>query len=888
VSNQYKLKKVAYSVGLGLLVSSGTAFAQESQVMEEVVATASRLQGTAAAVIEERKNQAFVADILGSEQISRTGDSDAASALRRVTGLTLVDGKFIYVRGLGQRYSSARLNGASIPSPDLTRNVLPLDIFPANVIESLSVQKAYSPDMPAAFGGGNVNIRTKAIPTQFVAGIQVGIEANTNNSDGYTYNRNDSGIPQELTDAIPYYRGDFGLANIIDKDNLVSGDTTAAEQANVINKSLAKTLPRNMTMKDESLDPNYSAQAFIGNSFEEEWLGGRVGFLASIAYDNKWTYSDRSSAVSSAILLEDCSTDLATADDVQNSCYDSYEESEMTTQEERMNGLFSLGYKLKNHSVSYTKIYIKDNEDESEIALVQNPSQNITIAADDQADRTHSFTYEERTLDIDQFRGQHTFLDYMGIGVDWQYTESSAKTDIPLDVDYEFTDTYEDNVYTGSFINGDNGRANYEYVDMEDNMKSYGGNVTLPLTFKDLEIELKGGWDFTDRARIYTTSSFYLNNTNSAIVINEDESDILSLTSYLTDDFIDENMLITFNEAIAPEADDYLAAQKIDAGYASFDVFYKGVWRISGGLRYESFKQVSLATSSLIFTEEDIETYFDEDTILEGTVNEDDFYPALSLTYVGGDDYQLRFGYGETVVRPDLREVVPVGYDDPLTDIRTTGSTTLTSTTLKNYDLRYELYSENGDNLAVSAFYKDIVNPIETVLSVGDSSYTASFTNGDTAEVYGIEAEWLYDLSWAMDGFFTSGNITLSESEVEVDAASAGNLTNLSKPMTGHSKYVANLQLSYDSANGNHSGSLIYNVFGERILASGINGREDAYEQPFNSLDATYSYYPDFNTTVKLTLKNLLGEDQEVTQDGILVRTRTVGTTIKLSYQYEF
>ena len=218
MSNQYKLKKVAYSVGLGLLVSAGSTFAQESQVMEEVVATGSRLQGTAAAVIEERKNQAFVADILGSEQISRTGDSDAASALRRVTGLTLVDGKFIYVRGLGQRYSSARLNGASIPSPDLTRNVIPLDIFPANVIESLSVQKAYSPNMPAAFGGGNVDIRTKAIPTEFVAGIQVAVEGNTNNSDGYTYNRDENGIPQALTDAIPQYRGNFGLASIISQD----------------------------------------------------------------------------------------------------------------------------------------------------------------------------------------------------------------------------------------------------------------------------------------------------------------------------------------------------------------------------------------------------------------------------------------------------------------------------------------------------------------------------------------------------------------------------------------------------------------------------------------------------------------------------------------------
>jgi outer membrane receptor protein involved in Fe transport len=207
---------------------------------------------------------------------------------------------------------------------------------------------------------------------------------------------------------------------------------------------------------------------------------------------------------------------------------------------------------------------------------------------------------------------------------------------------------------------------------------------------------------------------------------------------------------------------------------------------------------------------------------------------------------------------------------------------------LKNYDLRYELYADNGDNLALSAFYKDITNPIETVLSVGDSSYTASFTNGDTAKLYGVEAEWLYDLNWMSDGFFTSGNITLSDSEVTIDAASAGNLTNTVKPLNGHSKYVANLQLNYDSANGEHSASLVYNVFGNRILASGINGREDAFESPFNSMDFIYSYYPTFNSTIKLTVKNILGEDQEVTQNDIVVRSRTIGSTIKLNYKYDF
>lgn len=148
MKKQAVLMQHKLGLAIALALSGPIAYAQESDAqatsdttIEEVVTTGTRLQGSAAAVVEERKAQAFVADILGAEQISRTGDSDAAAALRRVTGLTLVDGKFIYVRGLGERYSSTQLNGASVPSPDPTRNVIPLDMFPASIIESMSVQK---------------------------------------------------------------------------------------------------------------------------------------------------------------------------------------------------------------------------------------------------------------------------------------------------------------------------------------------------------------------------------------------------------------------------------------------------------------------------------------------------------------------------------------------------------------------------------------------------------------------------------------------------------------------------------------------------------------------------------------------------------------------------
>ena len=425
---------------------------------------------------------------------------------------------------------------------------------------------------------------------------------------------------------------------------------------------------------------------------------------------------------------------------------------------------------------------------------------------------------------------------------------------------------------------------------MDDRLNSYSGNVTLPIFVENFEIEFSAGYDFVDRARVYNTSSFAVNNgTGIALQVNDGSADPLSDSGYLSDAFLaGQRILIDFSEPTAPDADDYLAAQKIDAGYAGFDVFYKGTWRVSGGVRYEEFKQSSIGTSSLIFTAEDLNIFYDPDKVDAGSINEDDVYPSLSLTYVGGDDYQIRAGYGETVVRPDLREVVPVFYFDPLTDIRTFGRVGLQSSPIKNYDLRYESYAANGDNWSVAAFYKDINAPIETVLRIGDEDYSATFINGETAEVYGVEVEWLHDLTYLADGFFTSGNVTLSESEASIDPAFAGNLTNPTKPMTGHSEYVVNLQLNYDSADGQHAGSLVYNVFGERILAAGLAGRDDAYEQPFHSLDLVYTYYPDFNSTVKFKVKNLLGEEQEVTQSDVIVRSKEVGTGFSISYKYEF
>ena len=274
-TNKFRLSHL--SLALVTALTANVAAAQENDVeadaIEEVVVKASRLKGTATAVLQERKNQAFVADILGAEQIARTGDSDAASALKRVTGLTLVDGKFIYVRGLGERYSSTLLNGAQVPSPDPTRTVIPLDLFPSSIVESLSVQKSYSASMPAHFGGGNVDIRIKTIPSDFTLQLAGNVGGNFDNfGEGFEYNGGDD----------DWYGRDDGTRGAPNSLKTVWNnydrlqDLTQQE-----NRQIAADLNRDYDPTQQDVDPDFGLDFTIGDRFDSDNGDWRYGYLAA-------------------------------------------------------------------------------------------------------------------------------------------------------------------------------------------------------------------------------------------------------------------------------------------------------------------------------------------------------------------------------------------------------------------------------------------------------------------------------------------------------------------------------------------------------------------------------------------------------------------------------
>lgn len=856
---------------------------EETQVsdnaMEEVVVKASRLKGTASAVIEERKNQAFIADILGAEQISRTGDSDAAAALRRVTGLTLVDGKFIYVRGLGERYSSTQLNGAAVPSPDPTRTIIPLDLFPAAIIESLSVQKSYSASMPAHFGGGNVDIRLKTIPNEFIFTLAGNLGGNTDNIGegfGYQGGNNDWRGKDDGTRAAPaalkkLWRSYTPLNSISPSEN----------------REIVADLNRDYDPVIDKVEPDFGLDVALGDNYT--YKNFRLGYLASLSYDNKWQVSEQYEG-----------QDYTNQGDGIWSLVRGFDQVDATEHSVKFSGMFNFGIEYNNsHRFDFSSLVLRDTRDEIKDKF---GNTNNVLLSDGLRVRDTEVSYEERQMLANQVRGTHNFAEFWSLGLDWKYSNARSNRYAPGNIStrYILSDVNEDGLFditNESSLRKATTASRYSFQDLNDKVENYGFNLSLPLSFKQLEVELKTGADFVEKSR---------NAFARRIDVNTLAFDQLDLTGgklnhILTDDVI-LNQALRGNEQIIRDTsvagDDYNSAQLVDAYYVEADFFFNNRWRVTGGVRWEDFRQV-VAPLDPANGQFDIPAQPTEEDLAKLAFDEQDFYPAIALTYIPNAEMQYRFSYGETTVRPDIREVAPATYLDPLTDFPIGGTPSVTSTQVKNYDLRWEWYLNTGENLSVGLFYKDMIDPIEAVQSPAqDGLPLIRIANAEKGEVYGIEMEFLKDFNfmgqWA-ENFFLSGNVTISDSEIIIDTQKvveqtgvSTTITNPTRRMTGHSKYVVNLNLGYDAPNGNHSATLAYNVSGERIIIPGIDEKDDAYEQPFHSLDFIYTYYPTYASTVKFKVQNLLNKQKEITFEDTLLRSESRGQGVDLSLKWDF
>ena len=886
----------------------------DDEVIEEVIAVG-RIISSSQQLVNERMTDAFATDLLGADTISRLGDSTVGAALRRVPGISLVANKFVYIRGLGERYSSTFLNGAQIPSPDLTRNVIPLDVFPTSIVESLRVQKSWAPGLPANFGGGAVDIRTKGIPDGFTFNLEAGTGFNTESSgSGLTYPGGgddkwgtDDGtraISQDLLNTINAFQGQIGVQSILSQLRRQDPSATLAD-AQAINRGLGLELNRSLETESKSLPVDVNLRGSIGNSWfvGDDW---EVGAVVSAAYQTDWR---KTTALARNFNFPEERTDT----------------EEETTQSVTMAGTASFGVKwTEDHSIETTTLWLRNTDDETSVTDFFNENRE---KSDGLGWRTYRFQFEEREMLTNQIAGSHFlgdatrnkfgFIDSL-LGfvpteteITWFFSDSEATTDIPnqLSVASQTITDVVTGAVQGEAVTLSSQAADYRFTELDDEVQNYGWGFTLPFDTQRSVIELSGGWQHSRKARTYRQSQFSL----GALAVDDPSTLGLSLSEVFSDSVVLDPANNFVFDRQGTNNESYIAATMTDGLYGSVDWTLDDTWRVAAGARWEDYRQVATPWNAFGYSGDnpqidpcalvdpcDFTTNPDDNRTFtsEAAFNEDKVYPAASFTYMTewwAETFQLRFGWSETAVRPDLREITAASYIDPITGDLTRGNPGVVPSDVTNFDIRGEWFFGNGDNLTITLFKKDIDKPIEFFESAAsDTTIAREILNANEATVEGVEIEFLKELGFMggfMDTMFMQGNLTLQDSELICDAnadfaCEADAPTNPTRQLSGASDYVANLMLGFDAPNARHTASIIYNVFGERLYVAGRNGAPDGFEQPFHSLDLTYFWYPTDTITLALKAQNILNETVTIEREGVVVFEEDPGATFSLSFQW--
>ena len=639
---------------------------------------------------EPQRATSQVASFLSSDDLVRQGDSNAALALTRLSGFSVVGGKFAFVRGLGDRYSAATLNGSPLPSPEPLRRTVPLDLFPSSVLEGAAVQKTYSANLLGEFGGGLINLETLRRPRESFFTAKYGIAANdaTTGKTGIFVRGSD-------TDWSGY---DDGLRNIpgplqalLSSGTSLSGQTPA--QIEAVGESLVNS-PLSVIQSGE-LAPDQSASLEGGLRFDRgEFDFGLTGVLA---FDTAWTTKEAiRQQVDGGLVGNDLTTFSTSLD---------------TT----VSGLASASVGRGNHDVQATLFYVNTGSSEAQISTGTdfNAPGNTGEVFDE------STGFYERELTFLQLRGDHEFGD---IELTWRGATALSTRDAPYErslrrlVDETGTPLY-------SVAN------NYgiRFSELEDTINSFGADAAYRLSIGgSREAVLSAGFDTSATERTYDFLGLRFVGGNAL----PDDVQVARPDFLFSPDNISPDRFI-LQEIITPN-DSYAAELDVNAFYVQADIdlidYVKGTF----GVRLEDAEQA-------------VRTFDRFGNPGAGDVNLSNEYvlPAATLTWNFADDLQLRAGYSKTIARPQFRELALSAFLDPETDRVYRGNSGLVDTELQNFDARLEYYMGRNQFITVAGFFKDITNPIEEVqYSTASFVFETTFINSPKAELYGLELEY--------------------------------------------------------------------------------------------------------------------------------------------------
>ena len=803
------------------------------------------VEGSLAAFVEEKRTSSAVADILGAEQISRAGDSDAAGALKRVTGLTLVDGKFIYVRGLGERYSSTLLNGAQVPSPDPTRKVVPLDLFPTEILSGIVVQKTYAAEMPAEFGGGTVQLRTRGVPESFLLKLSAtwGYADGTTNQTGLSYQGGSR-------DWLGY---DDGARAAPDGLLVTTLPPINSPEREALGEALAA---KGYQTSPKQLGPNTGFSFTIGDDLQFSDGAWSLGYIAGTRYAQSWDQREEQRAFFALSGGELFAQQRSTRE---------------TTERAIDTSLFaSTGLKIgEHHVINATAIQVRQTTDEVQT--------DTGILGSGEFERLRTLEWIENELQVGQVNGEHSIPALGNLLIDWQYTKSKASRESPNSRQYRFNYLEDEDRFVFNIFN-----FQQRYDALQDDAVEYKLDLKLPVEFDDNlgftalagAVDLAKERDSDIFRFIFSTSGPRFDSDNPEDFFNPDTIGIGNRDYRLTSQ--------------SQATDSYTATVDLRAYYLAFDAHWNDFRFYLGARQEEIFQEVVTLTP------------FNPNAIPQvGQIDEKDVLPSATLTWAYSDKAQVRLAYSKSLTRPDLREQSPANFIDPILDLRVSGNPDLEQTSITNLDLRWEYYFSATESLSFALFQKDFEKPIELVEAAA-SGTLLNIINADSATNRGAEVDYYRSLagvdqfSWSPDwlkrvpwaDIYLGFNYAYIDSSIDLGDAPTI-VTNLVRPLQGQSPYVGNVSLSFLPEDGDIEATLLYNVFGERISQVGTSQRPDTYEQPFKQLDFTLSAkLPWDGWKVKLRLKNLLDPEARYTVGDEVARSFTKGREIAFSMEW--
>lgn len=811
---------------------------EQKNMLNEVVITRTKAKTESVkSLLIQQKNSVSVSDGISAETIKRTPDRSTSDVIKRISGASIQDNKFVIIRGLNDRYNTAYINGSPLPSSEPDRKAFSFDIFPSNMIDNLIISKTATPDLPGEFAGGVVQINTKSVPDKNFQSFSFGMGYNTvttgKNQVSYVGGKlDDLGLDDGARDLFP-------IPNNLTANNPNDPNNVAFASA------YATATQGDWNLFDKTFTPNMNIQYSLGRQFS---IGEKsLGALVSLTYNktntlfetNRRNYNDSGVDGEPNILSENF--------------------NDMSYNEQVLAGaLANFSFKINNNnSISLKNIYSINSEDK---VILRTGLSGIDQEPPFFDFKNNARWFTSNKILSSQLNGDHYFTKSK-VKINWNGSISKVNRSIPnlRRNSYLSYGTPDYVAQISQAVNFQSG-GNIFYSENDETIAFAKTDFSKKFSFGEkASAEIKVGGSMQNRDRTFAAKLLgyvTMNNfdpTNTLLTLPESEIFNPANMGALGNGFNGFSML-----NVTKPSDQYIASSKLNSAYAMVDnVFDK--WRFVWGVRMENFTQ----------------TLDSENDAGPVRINQkqQDILPSLNVIYAINPKKNLRFSYSKTVNRPEFRELAPFKFFDFQTNFNTQGNETLQIATINNLDVRYEVYPGKGQLFSFSVFTKTFTNPIE--IKAAPNPKEIYYWNAPSAKNSGFEIEFRTLLSSllgkeagsASDNFTLFSNLAFIYSEVTVGTEPGLPETDKFRPMQGQSPYVLNAGLQY--MNNGWSASTSLNRVGNRIAivgapsaASGV-GEPTLWEKSRTLLDLQISKtFIDNKFEIKLNVQNLLAQDQ--------------------------